>query len=272
LARKRCPRAFTLRRGPPPYIFGYIRVSDWERQENSEAVQEDLIDKRAAIADIPGTYVGCLVDYLSSKQFSFDQRPHGQWLLRNVRSGDSIIVTKMDRFGRTLGDMTETIERLYDRGAAIYILNHGGTPLAVDSTVGRAMIGFLAVSARLENDLRADRIRETIAYRKAKGLPYYKHPPFGKRTEVYTDESGRRQKRWVRDDEQCQLLLEVYRLHYTQGWSLAQIAELLDRRGAKDQKGSPWSWRRPCNGTWQVNKLRKAVEFVRGMLQAGKEL
>jgi DNA invertase Pin-like site-specific DNA recombinase len=156
--------------GPPPYIFGYIRVSDFERQENSEAVQEDLIDKRAAIADIPGTYVGCLVDYLSSKQFPFDQRPHGQWLLRNVRPGDSIIVTKMDRFGRTLGDMTETIERLYDRGAAIYILNHGGTPLAVDSTVGRAMIGFLAVSARLENDLRADRIRETIAYRKAKGL------------------------------------------------------------------------------------------------------
>jgi DNA invertase Pin-like site-specific DNA recombinase len=258
--------------GPPPYIFGYIRVSDFERQENSEAVQEDLIDKRAAIADIPGTYVGCLVDYLSSKQFPFDQRPHGQWLLRNVRSGDSIIVTKMDRFGRTLGDMTETIERLYDRGAAIYILNHGGTPLAVDSTVGRAMIGFLAVSARLENDLRADRIRETIAYRKAKGLPYYKHPPFGKRTEVYTDESGRRQKRWVRDDQQCRLLMEMYDLRYKRGWSLAQIAELLDRRGAKDQKGSPWSWRRPCNGTWQVNKLRKAVEYVRSLLQVGKEL
>jgi len=159
--------------GPPPYIFGYIRVSDFERQENSEAVQEDLIDKRAAIADIPGTYVGCLVDYLSSKQFPFD---------------------------------------------------------------------------------------------------YYKHPPFGKRTEVYTDESGRRQKRWVRDEQQCQLLLEIYRLHHTQGWSMAQIAELLDRRWAKDQKGSPWSWRRPCNGTWQVNKLRKAVEYVRSLLQEGKEL
>jgi hypothetical protein len=166
--------------GPPPYIFGYIRVSDLERQENSEAVQEDLIDKRAAIADIPGTYV--------------------------VK--------------------------------AIPLLNHGGTPLAVDSTVGRAMIGFLAVSARLENDLRADRIRETIAYRRAKGLPYYKHPPFGKRTEVYTDESGRKQRRWVRDDEQCRLLMEMYDLHYKRGWSLARIAELLDRRTSSDRLGA----------------------------------
>ena len=155
-------------------------------------------------------------------------------MLRNVRQRGSIIVTKMDRFGR-------------------------------------AMIGFLAVSARLENDLRADRIRETIAYRKAQGLPYYKHPPFGKRTEVYSDESGRKHKRWVRDDEQCQLLLEIHGLRYNQGWSLAQIAELLDRRGAKDQKGLPWAWRRPCNGTWQVNKLGKAVEYVHALLLKGEQ-
>jgi len=253
--------------GPRPYIYGYVRVSDFERQPNSDKVQQEQIDKRAAHGDIPGTYVGCLVDHISSKRVNFADRTGGRWLWHNVRPGDSIIVTKMDRFGRTLVDMCRTITELNDRGAAIYILNHGGAPLAVDSTVGRAMIGFLATSAQFENDLRADRVRETIAYRKANGLVYCAQVPLGKR--LARDEHGK--KVWVRDDGQCAILMEMYRMHEIEGVPMNRIAQMLHQREVRDQNGNPWTWRN-CNRRWSTKKIRKAIQFVAETLAAGRQL
>ena len=85
------------------------------------------------------------------------------------------------------------------RTPAIYTLDHRGAPLAVDCTVGRAMIGFLAPSAQFENDLRADRVLETIAYRKANGLVYCSQVPLGHR--LARDEHGKKIR--CADEGQC---------------------------------------------------------------------
>ena len=89
------------------------------------------------------------------------------------------------------------------------------------------MIGSLATSAQFENDLRADRVRETIAYRKANGLVSCAHVPLGKR--LARDEH--RKKTWVRDDRQCIILEGIYILRHDRGMSCGAIAGLLHRRG-----------------------------------------
>ena len=258
------PKPVLHSRGGPPYIYGYIRVSDSERQRNSDVVQEEAIDKRAALGDIKGTYVGCLVDYISTINTPFDQRNNGAWLLRNIRKGDSVIVVKFDRFGRTVGQMTEAVEKLYDLGAAVYILNYNGQPLPVNSTAGRFMVSIMGAAARLENDLRRERITETLRYRKAHGLVYTRIIPFGMRR---MDQPHR--KIWVEDPEQIELLKKFKRMHDL-GMSYAKIGQWSLDNGLKDQNGYNWTHLMTNGHFIRINdptKIRKAIAWLEEYLK-----
>jgi hypothetical protein len=113
----------------------------------------------------------------------------------------------------------------------------------------------------------ADRVRETIAYRKANGLVYCAQVPLGKR--LARDDRGK--KVWVRDDRQCALLMEMHRMHRIEGVPMSRIARILHQRGARDQNGNPWTWQN-CNQRWSTKKIRKAIQFVAETLAAGREL
>jgi DNA invertase Pin-like site-specific DNA recombinase len=253
--------------GPPPYIYGYVRVSYVERQTNSAKVQEDAIDKRAAQGDIPGTYVGCGMDYVSTQEKPFHLRNFGIWLLRNVRQGDSVIAVKFDRFGRTVGQMTEAVEQLYDRGAAVYILNFMGQALPVASTTGRFLVSIMGASARLENDLRIERIRDTLRYRKAHGMVYTHVVPFGMRR---MDQG--KIKMWVEDPDQIELL-KMFKRMRDQGYSITAIGKWALENNLKDQNGHEWIQPIPAKpGCWTTNKLGKALKWIGEYLQNGGTL
>ncbi|NWO15125.1 MAG: recombinase family protein [Virgibacillus sp.] len=52
------------------------------------------------------------------------ERPEFQALLNTVQTGDTIVVTKLDRFARSAGD-AQIIRSLFDRGIKVHILNMG---------------------------------------------------------------------------------------------------------------------------------------------------
>lgn len=82
-----------------------------------------------------------------------------------VRDGDTLIVTRLDRLARSVGDLHRIIERLTDKKVAFRCINQSGVD--TDSSSGRLMMSILGAMSQFESDIRAERQREGIEKAKA---------------------------------------------------------------------------------------------------------
>lgn len=76
------------------------------------------------------------------------------------REGDTFVVCRLDRFARNVRDMANLIHMLREKGVKFKCLQQDLGDL--DSPTGRALLGFLAIFAEFETDLRKQRQREGI--------------------------------------------------------------------------------------------------------------
>lgn len=84
-----------------------------------------------------------------------------------VRDGDTLIVTRLDRLARSVGDLHQIIEKLAAKNVAFRCLNQSGVD--TDTSTGKLMIGILGAVASFENDIRRERQLEGIQRAKAAG-------------------------------------------------------------------------------------------------------
>ncbi|NVD46151.1 recombinase family protein [Qipengyuania atrilutea] len=84
-----------------------------------------------------------------------------------VREGDTLVVTRLDRLARSVGDLHRIIEKLTDKKVAFQCLNQSGVD--TDSSTGKLMMAILGAVAQFENDIRRERQAEGIAKAKAEG-------------------------------------------------------------------------------------------------------
>jgi DNA invertase Pin-like site-specific DNA recombinase len=84
-----------------------------------------------------------------------------------VREGDTLVVTRLDRLARSVGDLHRIIERLTSKGVSFKCLNQSGVD--TDTSTGRLMLAVLGAVAAFENDIRRERQMEGIAKAKAAG-------------------------------------------------------------------------------------------------------
>jgi DNA invertase Pin-like site-specific DNA recombinase len=87
--------------------------------------------------------------------------------LEFVREGDTLVVTRLDRLARSVGDLHQIIERLIDKKVGFHCLNQSGVD--TDSSTGKLMLSILGAVAQFENDIRKERQAEGIAKAKAAG-------------------------------------------------------------------------------------------------------
>jgi DNA invertase Pin-like site-specific DNA recombinase len=136
-------------------IVGYARVSTTDQ---NTSLQIDQL-RAAGVTD----------DHLFQEKLSgLDKdRPKLAEMLRHVRKGDTVVVTKVDRLARSAGHLHQIVEDLNNRGVGFKVLNDG----ALDTTQphGKLMFGILASMAEFETALRRERQMEGIAKAKAKG-------------------------------------------------------------------------------------------------------
>lgn len=90
-----------------------------------------------------------------------------------VREGDTLIVTRLDRLARSVGDLHRIMEKLTDKKVGFKCLNQSGVD--TDTSTGRLMICVISAVAQFENDIRRDRQMEGI--QKAKLAGRYKGRP-----------------------------------------------------------------------------------------------
>lgn len=84
-----------------------------------------------------------------------------------VREGDTLVVTRLDRLARSVGDLHRIIETLNEKKVAFKCLNQSGVDTS--SSTGKLMLAVLGAVAQFENDIRRERQTEGIAKAKAEG-------------------------------------------------------------------------------------------------------
>lgn len=102
-----------------------------------------------------------------------DGRPELEKALDQLRAGDELVVTRLDRLARSVPDLYAIVNRIDQAGAAFACLQQGAIDTA--SSTGKLMLGVLGAVAQFERDLLLERQREGIA--RAKGAGKYRGRP-----------------------------------------------------------------------------------------------
>lgn len=136
-------------------IIGYARVSTRKQLDgNSLEQQLSLITNRYANA----------VVYEESKS-SVKERKVFNKVIEALNEGDTLVVTTLDRFCRTVKEGLEIIDLLMDKGVRIHILNMG---LIEDTPMGRLIVTNLLAFAEFERAMIVERTQTGKAIAKTK--------------------------------------------------------------------------------------------------------
>ena len=101
-------------------------------------------------------------------------RPKFDELLQKLKSGDTLKVTKLDRFARTAAEGSVLVKNLLDRGVSVHILNMG---LIDDTATGRLIINVLLSFAEFERDMIVERTQAGKEIARTKGGYREGRPP-----------------------------------------------------------------------------------------------
>ena len=88
---------------------------------------------------------------------------HVNELLQVLKEGDTLVVTKLDRFARTTADGINTIKRLFENGIKVHVLNIG---FVEDTPTGRLILNVMLAFAEFERDMIVERTQEGKAIAK----------------------------------------------------------------------------------------------------------
>ena len=125
--------------------YAYARVSTRKQMRNGNGLFEQ-IEKLKAVG-----YDSLVVEEFSG---STTKRPMLDDLIANLKAGDMLIVTKLDRLARSTAEGSKLINDLLSRGVSVHILNMG----LIDNTpTGKLITNIMLAFAEYERDLIIER-------------------------------------------------------------------------------------------------------------------
>lgn len=139
-------------------VFAYGRVST----KNQSTENQKLEIERAGYK-VEFWYA----DEGVSGKVSASQRPQFAKLLGQIRDGETLVVSKLDRLGRDALDVGATIKALAARRIEVIVLQLG--KLDLTSAAGKMMLAMLGAIAEMERDLLVERTQAGLARAKKEG-------------------------------------------------------------------------------------------------------
>lgn len=126
-------------------VYGYARVSTRGQAKDGNSLEDQEQKLRTA---------GCEEVVHDSVTGTKMDRPAFSRLYAQLKPGDTLVVTKLDRFARTAADGAKAIQALVERGVDVNVLNMGR---ADNSPMGKLMVTVLLAFAEFERDQIVER-------------------------------------------------------------------------------------------------------------------
>ena len=152
-----------------PAVYGYARVSTYGQAAHGNSLEEQKRQLREAGAEEVFT------DVFTGKT---TERPELQRLVERLNKGDTLIVTKLDRLGRSVAQASALITKLIDAGITVNVLNVG---VLSNDSVSTLLRNILLSFAQFERDMIVERTQEGRAVaRQREGYREGRPKKFGK--------------------------------------------------------------------------------------------
>ncbi len=148
---------------PRPMVFGYARISTVEQDES---LQLDALHA-----------AGCDRLMIDRASGAAAERPALAEMLDRLRPGDSVLVWRLDRLGRSLRHLIDVVADLERRGVTLVSLTE---QIDTSSPGGKLVFHIFAAMAEFERDLIRERTYAGLAAARARGRK-------GGRPTVWTD-------------------------------------------------------------------------------------
>jgi DNA invertase Pin-like site-specific DNA recombinase len=134
------------------HLLGYARVSTTDQQPH---LQVDALDR-----------AGCYRVFTETSSGASADRPVFEQVLDQLRPGDTLVVWKLNRLGRSLRHLVDTVTGLADHGVEFRSLQE-----AIDTTTpgGKLVFHMFAALAEFERDLVRERTSAGLAAARARG-------------------------------------------------------------------------------------------------------
>jgi len=249
------------------HVYCLTRAST-ELQDQSPAAQEDRLRRECKCRGLTNPTVVHEPLGTSGLTTTFASRPMGRWLLRNLQDGDTLVVTALDRLGRSQSDTWPTVEKLCKRGVTIIALDFmDGQPLEIKNPVGRFIIQMMIAQCELEARMIGQRTKEAMAHRRRNCLPCNGALPWGrKRVPMpgFLTKKGHQAFRYEWDEQQLHYIAEIARRTLVEDYSMQSMIDQFRVQGRLDQRGKPFGVRGTRDST--NNAFREARNWF---LKAG---
>ena len=140
-------------------LIGYARVS---KADGSQAL--DLQKDALTNAGISSSRI-----YEDLASGRFDDRPGLTSCLKALQPGNTLVVWKLDRLGRNLRHLVNTVEELKARNIGFKVLTGQGAQIDTTTSQGKLVFGIFAALAEFERELIIERTQAGLAAARARG-------------------------------------------------------------------------------------------------------
>ncbi|NVC23147.1 recombinase family protein [Kocuria salina] len=165
-------------------LIGYARVST--RQQDADRQVSDLLHAGVRRDDI---YMDSGVSGARASRPQFDKA------VAALEESDTLVITTLDRLGRSTQNMLSFAEELRGTGAGLWVLNLGGGDVDTATPMGSMVFTVMAALAQMELEIKRERITDSVAKRRAAGKD------LGGRRQTFTDSQIRNALRLIESGE-----------------------------------------------------------------------
>lgn len=140
-------------------LIGYMRVSKTDGSQTTDPQRDALL------------FAGVEADriYQDLASGSQDDRPGLEAALKALREGDTLVVWKLDRLGRNLRHLVNTVHDLTSRGIGFKVITGQGASIDTTAPAGKLVFGIFAALAEFERELISERTKAGLTSARARG-------------------------------------------------------------------------------------------------------
>lgn len=167
-------------------LIGYARVST--RAQDSDRQQVDLLAAGVRRDDV---YVDHGVSGAKASRQELDKA------LGALHEGDTLVVTTLDRLGRSTANMLKLADEIKAGGSGLRVLNLGGGDVDTSTPMGAMVFTVMAALGQMELEIKRERITDSVSKRRAAGKD------LGGRRAQFTDSQVRNAARLIESGQRA---------------------------------------------------------------------